>query len=45
MKNFYVNTLSGGIRSQCKSAVDNSRLLFMVPGLTGADTILLLADC
>ena len=45
MKNFYVSTLSGCIRSQCKSAVDNSRLLFMVPGLTGADTTLLLADC
>ena len=45
MKNFYVSTLSGCIRSQCKSAEDNSRLLFMVPGLTGADTTLLLADC
>ena len=45
MKNLYVGTLSGCIRSQCKSAADSSRLLFMVPGLSGPDTALLLADC
>ncbi len=45
MKNFYVSTLSGCIRGQCKSAANDSRLLFMVPGLTGSDTALLLADC
>lgn len=45
MKNFYISTLSACIKDQCKSAVDGSRLLFMVPGLSGADTALLHAAC
>ena len=43
--NFYVSTLSDCIRSQCASATDGSRLLFMVPGLSGRDTADLFKDC
>ena len=45
MKNYYISTLSDCIRNQAKMATDNSRLLFMVPGLSGSDAAILLADC